>query len=61
LDLRGVPKLMEKNPQVIPRIYNVVKPLKSYIRRHLHGEKRRIISEKYCHFECGSFEKGVGQ
>jgi hypothetical protein len=39
----------------------VVKPLKSYIRRNSHGEKGRIISEKYCHFDCGSFEQGVGQ
>jgi hypothetical protein len=39
----------------------VVKPLKAYIRRHSHGEKERIISEKYCHFDYGSFEQGVGQ
>jgi hypothetical protein len=39
----------------------MVRPLKSYIRRHSHGERERIISEKYCHFDCGSFEKGVGQ
>jgi predicted naringenin-chalcone synthase len=33
---------MELYPQLIPRIDKVVKPLKAYIRRHSHGEKRRI-------------------
>jgi hypothetical protein len=61
LDLRGVPQLMESYPQLIPRISKVVEPLKDYIRRHSHGEKGRIISEKYCHFDRGSFEQGVGQ
>jgi hypothetical protein len=39
----------------------VVKPLKAYIRRHPHSERRRIINENYCHFDYGSFKKGVGQ
>jgi hypothetical protein len=39
----------------------VVRPLKAYIRRHSHSERERIISEKYCHFDYGSFEQGVGQ
>jgi hypothetical protein len=52
---------MEPYPQLIPRISKVVKPLKAYIRRHSHGERGRIISEKYCHFDRGSFEQGVGQ
>jgi hypothetical protein len=61
LDLRGVPQLMDPYPQLILRISNVVMPIKAYIRRHYHGEKGRIISEKYCHFDFGSFEQGVGQ
>jgi hypothetical protein len=61
MDLRGVPQLMEYYPKLIPRIYKVVKSLKAYIRRHSHGERERIINEKYCHFDCGSFEQGVGQ
>ena len=61
LDLRGIPQLMEPYPQLIPRIYKVVEPLKAYIRRNSHGEKGRIRNEKYCHFDCGSFEQGVGQ
>ena len=52
---------MEKDPQLIPRISKMVRPLEAYIRRHSHGEKGRIISEKHCHFDCGSFEQGVGQ
>jgi hypothetical protein len=26
-----------------------------------HGEKGRIINEKYFHFDHGSFQQGVGQ
>jgi hypothetical protein len=61
MDLRGVPQLVEKDPQLIPRTSNMVRPLKAYIRRHPHGERGGIISENYCHFDCGSFEQGVGQ
>jgi hypothetical protein len=39
LDLRGIPQLMESNPQLIPRIDKVVEPLKAYIRRHSHGKR----------------------
>ena len=52
---------MDSYTQLVPRIAKVVEPLKAYIRRHSHGERGRIISEKYCHFDCGSFEQGVGQ
>jgi len=52
---------MESHPQLISRITKVVEPLKAYIRRHSHGERRGDISEKYCHFDRGSFEQGVGQ
>ena len=52
---------MDKDPQLIPRISKMVRPLKAYIRRHAHGEMGGIISEKYCHFDCGSFKQGVGQ
>jgi hypothetical protein len=61
IDLRGVPQLMEKDPQLIPRISKMVMPLNAYIRRHSHGERERIISERYFHFYRGSFEQGVGQ
>jgi hypothetical protein len=39
LDLREDPLLMEKNPQPIPRISNVVGSLQAYIRRPSHGER----------------------
>jgi hypothetical protein len=39
----------------------VVEPLKSYKRRHSHGEKGENINKTYCHSNCGSFEQGVGQ
>jgi hypothetical protein len=39
----------------------VVKSLKAYIRRHSHGERGRITSEKYCHFDGGSFEQRFEQ
>jgi hypothetical protein len=52
---------MESYPQLIPRITKVVEPLKAYIRRHSHGERGENISEKYFHFDRGSFEQGVGQ
>jgi hypothetical protein len=38
LDLREDPQLMEKDPQPIPRISKVVRPLQAYIRRPPHGE-----------------------
>jgi hypothetical protein len=37
-DLRGDPKLKERNPQLIPNISQVVGPLQAYIRRPFHGE-----------------------
>ena len=52
---------MESYPQLIPKIAKVVEPLKSYKRRHSHGEKEENISEKYCHSDRGSFYQGVGQ
>jgi hypothetical protein len=39
LDLMENPKLMEKDPQPIPRISKVVGSLQAYIRRPSHGEK----------------------
>jgi hypothetical protein len=39
LDLREDPQLMEKDPQPIPRISKVVRPLQTYIRRPPHGER----------------------
>jgi hypothetical protein len=38
-DLREDPQLKEKNPQLIPKISQVVGPLQGYIRRPPHGEK----------------------
>jgi hypothetical protein len=38
-DLRGYPQLKERNPQLIPKISQVVGPFQSYIRRHSHGER----------------------
>jgi hypothetical protein len=61
MDLREISQLMESYPQLIPKIDKMVEPLKAYIRRHSHGEKGENMSEKYFHFDCGSFEKGVGQ
>jgi hypothetical protein len=61
MDLREIPQLMESYPQLIPRIAKVVEPLKSYIKRHYHGERGENITKKYCHFDRGYFEQGVGQ
>jgi hypothetical protein len=52
---------MESCPQFIPNITKVVEPPKAYKRRHSHGEKEENISENYCHFDCGSFDQGIGQ
>jgi hypothetical protein len=38
-DLREDPQLKEKNPQLIPKISQVVEPLQGYIRRPSHGER----------------------
>jgi hypothetical protein len=40
-DLREDPQLKEKNPQIIPKISQVVGPLQGYIKRPLHGERER--------------------
>ena len=56
-----IPQLMQSYPQLIPKITNVVEPLKAYKRRHSHGEKGRNINEKYFHSDHGFFEQGVGQ
>jgi hypothetical protein len=41
-DLREDPQLKERNPQLIPNISQVVRPLQAYIRRPSHGEKEMI-------------------
>ena len=46
MDLREDTQLMEKDPQPIPRIYKVVRPLQAYIRRPSHLKKKGEI-EKY--------------
>jgi hypothetical protein len=61
MHLREKAQLMESYPQIIPNITKVVEPLKAYKRRHSHGEREDNIRKKYCHFDHGSFEKGVGQ
>jgi hypothetical protein len=38
-DLREYPQLKERNPQIIPKISEVVGPLQGYIRRPSHGER----------------------
>jgi hypothetical protein len=38
-DLREDPQLKENNPQLIPKISQVVEPLQGYIRRPSHGER----------------------
>jgi hypothetical protein len=38
-DLRKDPQLKERNPQLIPNIYQVVGPIKAYIMRPSHGER----------------------
>jgi hypothetical protein len=50
LDLREDPQLMEKDPQPIPIISNVVKPLQDYIRRPSHGEKHMEF-ERYLTYD----------
>jgi hypothetical protein len=42
-DLRGDPQLKERNPQIIPKISQVVRPLQAYIRRPPHGKKKMEI------------------
>jgi hypothetical protein len=61
MHLREITQLMESYPQHIPKITKVVEPLKAYKRRHSHGEKEENINKNYCHFDRGSFEKGLGQ
>jgi hypothetical protein len=46
---------MEKDPQPIPRISKVVRPLQAYIRRPSHGEEDGEI-EKY--LTCDLIRKG---
>jgi hypothetical protein len=48
MDLREDPQLMEKDPQLIPRISKVVGPLKYYIRRPPHVQRR---IEKYLNYD----------
>jgi hypothetical protein len=38
-DLRKDPHLKERNPQLIPKISQVVEPIKAYMRRPSHGER----------------------
>jgi hypothetical protein len=45
MDLREDPQLMEKDPQPIPRISKVVRPLQAYIRRPPHGESGETLKE----------------
>jgi hypothetical protein len=49
LNLREDPQLKEKNPQLIPIISQVVRPLQAYIRRPLHVERGEIV--KYQTFD----------
>ena len=44
-DLRGDPQLKERNPQLIPKISQVVGPLQGYIRRPYHGERHNDNGE----------------
>jgi hypothetical protein len=46
-DLREDPQLKERNPQLIPKISQVVGSLQAYIRRPSHGEKNMIEIERY--------------
>jgi hypothetical protein len=54
-------QLMESYPQLIPNITKVVEPIKAYKRMHSHGEEEENNQQKYCHYDRGSLEKGVGQ
>jgi hypothetical protein len=38
-DLREDPQLKERNPQLIPKISQVVGPFQGYIRMPFHGER----------------------
>jgi hypothetical protein len=40
-DIRGDPQIKERNPQIIPKISQVVEPLQGYIRRPSHGEMEK--------------------
>jgi hypothetical protein len=44
-DLREDPQLREKNPQLIPKISQVIGPLQAYIRRTSHAERYMKILE----------------
>ena len=61
MHLREMPQLMESYPQLIPNMTKVVKPLKSYKRRHYHDEREKNIKKTYFYSDRGCFEQGVGQ
>jgi hypothetical protein len=42
--------VMESFPQLITKITKVIEPLKSYKRRHSHGEKEENISKNVLSF-----------
>jgi hypothetical protein len=50
-DLRGDPQLKERNPQLIPNISQVVRPLQAYIRRPPHGERGERDIEKHLTYD----------
>jgi hypothetical protein len=41
-NIREDPQMKERNPQLIPKISQVVGPLQDYIRRPSHGERDMI-------------------
>jgi hypothetical protein len=43
MDLKEDPQLMEKDPQPIPIISKVVRPVQAYIRRPSHGEGNKVL------------------
>jgi hypothetical protein len=50
-DLREDPQLKERNPQLIPKISQVVGPIKSYVRRPPHGESTYREIEKHLTYD----------
>jgi hypothetical protein len=51
LDLREDPQLKAKDPQPIPRISKVVRPLQDYIRMPPHGERIDGLVERYLNYD----------
>jgi hypothetical protein len=50
-DLRGDPQQKERNPQLIPKISQVIGPLQGYIRRPSHGERENEVGDLHQNYD----------